>query len=61
MKARRSSKFVQIGPPTTELGVLERLKISPYTYNGKNGVATFYRTVFILTGNDDIHKNFDEF
>ena len=48
MKAKRSSKFFQIGPPTTELGALERLKISPYTYNGENGVATFYRTLTYL-------------
>ena len=30
MKARRSSKFGQIGRPTVKLGALERLKINPY-------------------------------
>ena len=29
MKARRSSKFAQVGPPMAELGALERLKKSP--------------------------------
>ena len=41
-------------------------KKSPLTYNGENGVATFSqlffdRILFILTGNDDIHKSLDEF
>ena len=47
MKARRSSKFAQIGPPMAELGALERLKKSPYTYNGGNGVATFSQLFLI--------------
>ena len=41
MRARRSSKFGQIRLLTAELAALERLKKSPKTYNGKNGVATF--------------------
>ena len=41
MGARSSSKISQIGLPTAELAALERLKKSPLTYNGKNGVATF--------------------
>ena len=45
--ARRSSKFSQIGQPTAELDALERLKKSPYTYNGKNGVATFSQLFLI--------------
>ena len=42
MKARGSSKFGEILRPTAELGVLERLTNSPYTYNGGNAVATFF-------------------
>ena len=61
-----SSKFSQIGPLTAELAALERLKKSPYTYNGKNGVATFFSAVldrihFMLAGYDDIHESLDEF
>ena len=41
MKARRSSRFGQIGPPRAELSALERLTKSPYTYNRENGDATF--------------------
>ena len=47
MGARRSLKFSQIPPQTAELAALERLKKSPYTYNGKNGVATFSRLFLI--------------
>ena len=48
MGARGSSKFGQIGPPTAELAALERLKKkSPWTYNGKTGVATFSRLFLI--------------
>ena len=47
MGAQRSSKFSQIRPWTAELAALERLKKSPYTYNGKNGVATFSRLFLI--------------
>ena len=32
--------FGKIGPGTYELAALERLKKSPYTYNGRNGVTT---------------------
>ena len=58
--AQRSSEFRQIGPPTAELAALERLKKSPKTYNGKNGVATFFSAIldqihFILAGYNDIH------
>ena len=41
MRAWRSSKFGEIRILTEELAALERLKKSPTTYNGKNGVATF--------------------
>ena len=47
MRARRSLKFSQIGPPTGELAALKRLKKSPYTYNGRNGVGTLSRLFFI--------------
>ena len=42
-----SSKFSQIRPGIAELPALERLKKSPVTYNGKNGVATFSRLCLI--------------
>ena len=35
IKSRTSSNFGQIGPVTTELAALERLKNSPKIYNGK--------------------------
>ena len=35
IKSRTSSNFGQIGPLTTELAALERLKNFPQTYNGK--------------------------
>ena len=35
IKSRTSSNFGQIGPLTTELATLERLKNFSYTYNGK--------------------------
>ena len=46
-RPRRSLKFSQIGPPTAELAALECLKKSPYTYDGKNGVATFSQLFMI--------------
>ena len=47
MIARVSLKFGLIRLLTAELAVLERLKKSPWTYNGKNGVATFYQLFLI--------------
>ena len=35
IKSRTSLNFGQVGPLTTELAALERLKNFPYTYNGK--------------------------
>ena len=35
IKSRTSSNFGQVGPLTTELAALERLKNFSYTYNGK--------------------------
>ena len=47
MRAWRSSKLGQIRLLTAELAALERLKKSPYTYNGKKGVATFSQLFLI--------------
>ena len=41
MRARTSSNFGLIGPPTVELDALECLKKSPKAYNGKNDASTF--------------------
>ena len=64
MKARSSLKFGQIRLPTAELAALERLKTSPYTYNGESVLPLFLRCfnriIFILTGNDDIHKSLEK-
>ena len=38
--SRMSSNFGQVRPQIAELAALERLEKSPYTYNGKNVVAT---------------------
>ena len=46
-RACRSSKFGQIRLLTAELAARERLKKSEYTYNGKNGVATFSQLFLI--------------
>ena len=48
-----------MGPPTTELAALE-------TYNGKKRShhvfsAVFDQILFILAGNEDIHKSLYEF
>ena len=65
MRARTSLNFGLIGPQTAELAALERLKKSPYAYNGKNDVSTFLAfldwILFILAGNDNIHESLDEF
>ena len=66
IKACMSSKFDWIRPQTTELAALERRKKFPYTYNGENYVITFSRLffdriLFILAGNEDMHKSLDEF
>ena len=39
MRARTSSNFGLIGPPTAELAALERLKNSPYAYNGEKTMS----------------------
>ena len=65
MGALRSWKFSQIGPPTTELAALKRLK-NPHRLIMGKPVFHFFsafldRIHFILAGNDDIHKSLDEF
>ena len=47
MRARTSSQFGLIGPPTAELAALERLKKSPEAYNGKKDVSMFSRLFLI--------------
>ena len=47
MRARTSSNFDLIGPPTVELAALERLKKKLKAYNGKNEVSTFSRLFLI--------------
>ena len=59
-------EFGLIGPPTEELAALERLKKIPIDlYLGKCCCLFFsailYQILFILAGNDDIYKSFDEF
>ena len=57
---RITLKFVQIRPGN------ERQEKSPRTYNVKNIVTTlapsfFDSIIFVLAGNEDIHKSFDEY
>ena len=50
--SRTSSKFGQIGPRTAELAALERMKKIP---------TIFHLILFILAGNEDMHRSLDEF
>ena len=65
MKSRTSSNFGQIGPLTTELAALERLKISHRLIMGKCCLHAssfmFYRIIIKAAGNQDRHKSSDEF
>ena len=47
IRAWTSSNLGLIGPPTAELAALERLKKSPFAYNGKKDVSTFSRLFLI--------------
>ena len=47
IRARTSSNFDLIGPPTAELAALECLKKKLKAYNGKNDVSTFSRLFLI--------------
>ena len=65
MKSRMSSNFGQIGPLTTELGAIERLKISHRLIMGKwclhASSFTFDRIIIKVAGNQHWHKSSDEF
>ena len=65
MRARTSSNFGLIGPPTAELAALERLKNPHRLIKGKRCLHFFSafldRILFILAGNNNIHKSLDEF
>ena len=60
-----SSKFGRIRPRTTELAALERQKIPIDLQWEKRShhvfSAVFDRILFILAGNEDIHKSLYEF
>ena len=61
IRARRSSKFGQIRPPTTELAALERL-INPHRLISCHFFSAVLDPIlFILAGNDDIHRSLEEF
>ena len=59
IRALMSSKFGEIRPWTTELAALERLKKIPQTYHHIFS-AIFHLILFILAGNEDMHKSLDE-
>ena len=66
MRARKSSNFGLIGPPTAELAALERLKKSHRHIIEKQRCIHFFsafidRILFILAVNDNIHESLDEF
>ena len=65
MRARRSSKFGHIRLLTAELAALERLKNPHRLVMGKWRCHLFSavldQILFILAGNDDIHKSLDDF
>ena len=65
IKSRTGSNFGQIGPLTTELAALERLKNFPQTYNGKccshASSFIFDQIIIKVAGNQDRHKSSDKF
>ena len=65
MRARTSSNFGRIGPPTAKLAALVRLKNPHSLIMGKRCLhfftAVLDRVLFILEGNDNIHESLDEF
>ena len=65
IKSRTSSNFHQIGPLTTELAALERLKISHRLIMGKCCLHAssfiFDRIIIKVAGNQDRHKSSDKF
>ena len=57
-----SLNFRHIGPPTTELAAFERRNKSHRLITTDHVfLAVFDRIIFILAGNEDIHKSLDEF
>ena len=65
MRAGTSLNFSLIGPPTAELAALERLK-NPHRLIMRKQCLHFFSAVldlilFILAGNNNIHKSFDGF
>ena len=65
MRARTSSNFGLIGPPTAELAALESLK-NPHRLLMEKLCFHFFSAVlnlilFILAGNDNIHESLDKF
>ena len=56
-RAWMSSKFSQIRPRTTELSAIERLKNRFCHFFS----AVFHEILFLLTGNDDMHRSSEEF
>ena len=66
MRAWRSSKFVQIRPPTAELAARKCLKNIPLDLLLEKRCCHFFSAVldqvlFILAGNNDMHKNLMSF
>ena len=61
IKSRTSSNFGQIGPLTTELAALERLKNSSALIMGKcclyDSLFIFDRIIIKVAGNQDKHKS----
>ena len=61
-----SSKFGKIRPCTTELAALEHLKKNPIDLQWRKRhhqifSAIFHLILFILAGNEDMHRSLDEF
>ena len=66
MRARTSSNFSLIGPPTEEGAALESLNNPHRLIIGKMMPPFFFwavldRILFIFAGNDNIHMSLDEF
>ena len=65
MRAGTSLNFSLIGPPTSELAALERLK-NPHRLIMRKQCLHFFSAVldlilFILAGNNNIHESLDGF
>ena len=65
MRAGMSLNFSLIGPPTSELAALERLK-NPHRLIMRKQCLHFFSAVldlilFILAGNNNIHESLDGF